>query len=347
MRLLCWSVTLLPAWFQSCSSQVAAKAKFLKDNVPFGFTSKGFLLPPDYLEEHILNLTDIRSVPLVTKTALSSFGVELLDLSAELGQEGIEENCNVSSREVRLTIGQVLLKAVGRRFGRRAIHAHDLSVDLEYSEAYVNNFSGGEHEAEPGVFHADKVWGGIAELTGSPSLSKALELTLDAQWTGQAGGDFEQSISPKQFLRLVAEQAPGLLNIWLSLTPGQIQQWPLVLLLNAENAMSLIARATAEGSLKGAVNTYWTQFQGQNDTISAIRSSVARDTSHSWGFVPDMSFGEALLFYADRTPHGTTALGQLPEQRISAEMQVLVTNEPLTCRETECEGKEAVKVRRL
>jgi len=332
---------LLPIWFDRCSSQ-SAKATFLKDDVPFGFSSEGFFLPPDYLQEHTLNLTEIGSIPAVMKSALASFGVELLDVSAALEQEGISEgDSDVSSQEARLAIGRVLLQAVEGRFGRRAVHVRDVSVNLAYSEASVKNFSG-DDEAEPGIFHADKVWGSIAELLRAPSLSKALELSLDASWMG-SGGDFEQSMLPKQFFRLVAEQAPGLLNIWVSLTPGKIRRWPLAFLLN-QDGQNFIERATAGGTLKDGVNTYWTHFHDQNDTFSGLRSSVAESPSHTWGFVQDMSFGQALLFYADRTPHGTTSLGQLPEQRISAEMQVLVTNEPLACGEPEC---EAIKVRRI
>jgi len=150
-----------------------------------------------------------------------------------------------------------------------------------------------------------------------------------------------QGFGHSDYVRLASAQNPGMLNLWVSLTPGKLVQQPLTLLMkNRHTGETPLSKAER---IEEAVSSMHVYIKGFNDTLTVLRSKVGRDASASWGFRPGMAFGEALLFPTDRTPHSAVWLpdGPADVRRISAEIRVLVTEEPVRLHDEVDEGKHA------
>ena len=315
-------------------TQIPAIATFLQDDMPFGdllsgsirqSERQGFAVNPESLTEVELMLD-----PIPSDVTLKGDGMEVVDLADFLEENGVNpENAAVDQHEIRMGVGRAMLSFLEQRFGREIIHLADtsrVSGGAIYGEATVRDTGSETLRNAHHVIHVDKEWTGISRLTGENGTQGGVRATVRAQWPlaeedfTSRGYDFED------YVRLVHAQDPGMVNLWVSLTPGELRQHPMAFLLNSAKEESAFSSAP---DLNDVASTMHSQIKNFNDTITVLREGITSKETARWGVVPKMTFGQALLFYADRTPHGAVWLTEEPASaRISAEMRVLVTDRP-------------------
>lgn len=329
-------VVLVPAVIDVASASPArAFANFIKDSAPFGNTQEGvelgqrqgFALSPKFLEELELELTEI---PL--DSSLERNGVAVVDLKDALNNRGVfESNCDLSEHATRMALGQTMLRVLEQRFDRQVIHLADTSAvsgGAIYSEATVRNTSSANLRNSHRVIHMDKNWAGISQLINSTSNKESVKATIHAQWPWINENFAKLGYSFQDYQRLAHSGRPGMLNFWVALTPGDLKQQPIAVGLKDPSATRL--PISEKEAIQKRLSTMHVHIKSFNDTISVLRSSQAADGSFQWGFRPNMPWGQALLFYTDRTPHGAVWLKDAPASasRASAEIRVLVTDRP-------------------
>ncbi|CAE7453872.1 unnamed protein product, partial [Symbiodinium sp. CCMP2456] len=305
-----------------------------KPDVPFGDLDEsirqgqrqGFAVNPDSLTQVELNLHPINS-----SFTLRSDGVELVNLAEFLKENDVyPETASVASHETRMAVGKAMLSFLEQRFAREIIHLADtsrVSGGAIYAEATVRHTGSSTLRNAHHVFHMDKLWDGVARLTETSTKEGGVRATVHAHWPFSQQDFEDRGYSFDDYVRMVDAQDPGVLNLWVSLTPGMLNQHPIAFLLNGANGQNAISSAP---DLNDMVSTMHVQIKNYNDTITVLRSSVASAETALWGMAPNMTFGQALLFYNDRTPHSAVWLTQEPDtERISAEIRVLVTDRPL------------------
>ncbi|CAE7036374.1 unnamed protein product [Symbiodinium sp. CCMP2456] len=310
---------------------IPATARFLKADVPFGDLGdsisqgqrQGFAVNPDSLTQVQLNV-----FPIPPSSTLQTDGVEVVDIADFLKENGVRpESASVAKHETRMAVGQAMLSFLETRFGREIIHLADtsrVSGGAVYGEATVRDTGSSTLRNAHHVVHVDKLWSGIARLTETSTMEEAIRATVHAHWPFSQQDFVERGYGFEDYVRIVHAQDPGVVNLWVSLTPGILKQHPCVFLLNGKNGQN--ASSPPDVSM---VTTMHTHIKNFNDTITVLRSSVADSEDALWGMAPNMSFGQALLWYSDRTPHGAVWLNDEPDvERISAEIRVLVTDRP-------------------
>lgn len=321
--------------FWASATPVWAHARFLENSAPFGnihdtiekTQRQGFQLGPKYLKDVRLKLSEIEA-----DASLEHDGVEVLDLKEALSEMGVEAStCRVASHSTRMAIGQAVINVLEQRFDRQVIHLADtsrVSGGAIYGEATCRNTSSPVMRNAHHVFHIDKFWAGISKLLNSNGMSEGVKATSQAHWP-LINDDFARlGYQLEDYKRLAESQNPGMLNLWVSLTDGEIEQQPIAVLMKN--------RSVAEGPLsekdgiEDKISTMHVHFDKLNESITVLRAGLGLNRSLRWGFKPKMTFGQALLFYTDRTPHSAVWLEDAPMNtgRVSAELRVLVTDRP-------------------
>ena len=313
--------------------EIKARGNFLRNDVPNGSQSAieinsegsryGYSVKPEYLETHELLLE-----PMSANTSLKEHGVELLDLRSELEAAGLtEHNCNISSREHRLAIGRVLIEAAERRFSpsMRAIHLADtsrVSGNSIYGEATIRDTDRKSiHRNSHHAFHLDKFLPGIATLNGKDGAYAGAESVVDAYWSHWQQDFSSFGVTKEMAANYIHANAPGLLNLWVSLTPGEIEQEPLV--VADKSTIALKCDAIDESGTVSALNV---NLPGLFETISLLRSRSVEGVRWLWH--PHMHFGEAMIFTTTNTPHSAVWLVDRPWfPRKSAEIRVLMVEQ--------------------
>lgn len=260
-----------------------AIGKFLKDSIPFGDLDdsidigkrQGFAVKEEHLEPQEISLTEI---PI--HASLVSDGVELANLTAILADEGVNEsNSNVSLHETRMAIGRAMIAYLEGRFGKKVIHLGDtsrVSGGAIYGEATVRDTSSSSLRNAHHVFHMDKYWRSLSLLLNG-STEEAIGATASAQWPFIEGDFANRGLSREDYVRTAGAQSPGMLNFWVSLTPGKLVQQPLaVLMKNSSTAGDFASHASNISEFVSSVHVYIKSF---NDTITLLRSSVATEPS--------------------------------------------------------------------
>lgn len=311
---------------------IPATAQFLKADVPFGDLGdsisqgqrQGFAVNPDSLTQVQLNV-----VPIPPSSTLQKHGVEVVNIADFLKENGVSPgSASVADHETRMAVGKAMLSFLEQRFSREIIHLADtsrVSGGAVYGEATVRHTGSSTLRNAHHVVHVDKLWRGIARLTETSTMEEAIRATVHAHWPFSQQDFMEMGYGFEDYVRIVHAQDPGVVNLWVSLTPGVLKQHPCVFLLNGENGQN----AFSSNDDVSMVSTMHTHIKNFNDTITVLRSGMADSADAVWGMAPNMSFGEALLWYSDRTPHGAVWLNDEPDvDRISAEMRVLVTDRP-------------------
>jgi hypothetical protein len=271
-------------------------------------TQNGYSVPPDLLSE-----SEISICPIPPDSTLEESGMEVFSIRSALQNAGItEETVNLNLKSQRLALGQVLLKEISEHFQMATFHLADTSrVDggAIYGEATVRNTSSPNLRGSHHAFHIDKFLPGICELHNRSSNLDALNLLLDAYHHLWAP-DIEREYGIGSLDKIA--KAGIHVNVWVALSQGEIKQKPLVLV--------------HPGSISLSPDSFYTMpvnFPGLNDNISLLKFNPSRDAQYFW--VPDMKFGDLLVFSTFKTAHSSVELlNHSTKSRESAEMRMLL-----------------------
>lgn len=308
---------------------VKARANFVRNDVPFGCTKateaeagsrQGFEVSAD-----LMDTVEIELEPLPADARLEVHGVELLDVRAALEAAGVrEDNVDPANKEHRIAVGKVLIEAAEKRFGggKRAIHMADtsrVSGASVYGEATVRNTAAGSKlRAAHLAVHMDKFLPGVAKFWNHAGARAGAQDFVDTYWEHWKSDFGALGVGKEDAVNCVEGAAPGLVNLWVSLTPGEIKQTPLV----------VADRRTLDLGPEDLdkVSTVAVTFPTLKDTLTLVRSKVAASTRWLWR--PKMRFGEVLLFSTPYTPHSAVHLVDGPEDapRQSAEIRVFIVD---------------------
>ena len=161
-------------------------------------------------------------------------------------------------------------------------------------------------------FHVDKSWTAIGILHNS-SAAGAVEHTID-NYQGIWGSDWSRlGVQRAEAAAAMLDSGASLMvNVWVALTPGTVEQQPL----------AMMDRRSLEVS-RDSVLTMPVSLPGLKETITLLRASTAQNATFFWR--PAMRFGEAFVFSTIATPHSAVALpGRRDSPRLSAEMRMLL-----------------------
>mmetsp|Transcript_6354 Transcript_6354/g.13875 ORF Transcript_6354/g.13875 Transcript_6354/m.13875 type:complete len:362 (+) Transcript_6354:59-1144(+) len=263
--------------------------------------------------------------------SLESDNMELLDISSHLQvQELHAETLNVGRKEDRLRIGSAMLAALQARFpsSQAVFHVADTSrLDGAVpGEATVRNTSDTVVRNSHHMFHIDKFMPQVAKAflgeKASVSEGAAAMVREFEPWYGpdaEAAGVDLQRIAE-------AYAANRVFNLWVSLTPGHIQQEPLALIsrdeVNQDAFMTIL--------MPRASSSNGTNHSTIRDSITLVPKSALNEWTQI-RYRPKMRFGEAFLFSTTSVCHSAVTLltpDGLPVSptagRVSAEMRVAI-----------------------
>jgi len=312
--------------FEQQDTRCSAQAKFLKDSVAFGegeFGPQscqgrlGYSMPEEFLNSQTVQLW-----PIPKHANFIEHGFELLDVSKALSEAGITEaNMDACNPEHRRIVGKVLMEAAEARFGKRAIHLADtsrVSGSAVYGEATVRNTGASSTlRAAQHIFHLDKFLPGIAKLYSQSGSEKGAEAIVNAYWRYWEPDFTHYGVTKEQAVSHTCCAAPGMLNLWVSLTPGEIKQQPL--------AVADMRNILLDDSDVDLVSTHKIIFPGLEDTITVLRPRAIECAKLMYR--PNMKFGEVILFSTTHTPHSAVWLDGQPEAaRCSAEIRLLLVD---------------------
>jgi hypothetical protein len=303
----------------------------MRDEFPFGYGGtevgndgrQGYRVSTEHLVEHTIDLE-----PIPPSATLEVNGVELLDLTEQLRAAGVdEETFNVDRKDHRIAVGEAVLAAATSRFaaiGKRAMHMADtsrISGGAVYGEATVRSTSPGTAlRAGHHAFHIDAYLPGVAEINNDDaSVEAGADRYVDTWWHVWASDMRARNLSKQEIARVIREQSPGLVTIWVSLTPGEILQQPLVLC----DKQTFVP---GSGELQNT-STQMVKFPELNGTITLLRERSMRGAR--WLWQPQMRFGQAFLMSTTSTPHSAVHLlgGQDSAARISAEVRMFILDD--------------------
>jgi len=306
---------------------VEGQAQFLRDEVSFGDRELGpksgqgrlgYSMPAELLESRPVQLW-----PIPADATLADNGFELLSITEALRGMGVtEENFDPTSQDHRCKVGSALIGAAQARFGKRAIHLADtsrVSGSAVYGEATVRDTrAGSKLRAAQHIFHMDKFLPGIAKLYGHTTESDGARRIADAYWHLWEPDFNSFGVTKDAALSYIAGAAPGMLNLWVSLTPGEVINEPL--------AVADMRNILLDDSDIDLVSTHKVVFPGLEDTITVLRQRAIDGAKLM--FRPRMRFGEVIMFSTTHTPHSAVWLPNAPTPgRCSAEMRMLMATD--------------------
>ena len=188
-------------------------------------------------------------------------------------------------------------------------------------------------------FHIDKDFDGIGSLyagknhqlrEGINYRELGVSSTLDAYWNFWKKDHHPRGWTKEDlWIAMNDTQQYRMLNIWISLTPGVIEQSPLAFLdILSEH----------DERWKEKLRTQFMKFKASNDnmlvdTITVMEGKVSDFARIIWK--PDMKFGEVSIFPTFLIPHSAVTLidedGNLSAStaRTSAELRILLMDRNL------------------
>jgi len=185
----------------------------------------GYSVPLNLLQE-----SEIFICPIPRNFTLDESGMEALSVRNALQAAGItENNINLHLKSHRVVVGQVLLTEISRHYNMFTFHIADTSrVDggAIYGEATVRNTRSRSLRKAHHAFHIDKFLPGICDLHNCSSNLDAVNLILDSYYHIWAA-DMEREYGIGQVEKKV--KGGTHVNVWVSLTSGEIEQSPLAL----------------------------------------------------------------------------------------------------------------------
>jgi len=299
----------------SCSS---AFAQFASDHLSTdgntGGASKssnelGYSVPSDFLSGR-----EIVICPLPENATLQTDGMQTLNVRAALSAEGLtEKNMDPQSKAHRLIVGKVLLREIEALFDLKAFHLADTSrVDggAVYGEATVRDTASRTLRKAHHSFHIDKHFAGICKLYDCSSNEEAVRVIIESMghlWAGDLEAE-QVDVAELEYAMLNGRS----INVWLSLTPGHIEQSPLVLVDPTSIRLSHDAFYTMKVNMPGLVGS-----------ISLLKLAQSESARFHW--IPNMEFGDVLVFSNSMTPHSAVrVLNGSDKSRRSAEMRMVL-----------------------
>jgi len=282
----------------------------IKRNASKSGAEHGYSVPLD-----LLSGRDIEICPLSMNSTLSVDGMQTFNVRDALNDEGIaEHSMDPQRKDHRRIVGKVLLQEIEGLFDAKSFHLADTSrVDggAVYGEATVRDTASSTLRKAHYSFHVDKHFAGICKLYGCTSEAEAVQVIMDRiagpLWTE----DLETQnvdISEVQYAMM-----NGLsINVWVSLTPGHIEQSPLVLVDPKSIRSSHDAFYTMKVNMPGLV-----------ESISLLKMEQSETARFYW--IPQMEFGDVLIFSNSMTPHSAVKmLNGSEKSRRSAEMRMVL-----------------------
>ncbi|OLP93808.1 hypothetical protein AK812_SmicGene24243 [Symbiodinium microadriaticum] len=227
-----------------------------KADVPFGDLGdsisqgqrQGFAVNPDSLTQVQLNV-----VPIPPSSTLQKHGVEVVNIADFLKENGVSPgSASVADHETRMAVGKAMLSFLEQRFSREIIHLADtsrVSGGAVYGEATVRHTGSSTLRNAHHVVHVDKLWRGIARLTETSTMEEAIRATVHAHWPFSQQDFMERGYGFEDYVRIVHAQDPGVVNLWVSLTPGAVwlNDEPDVDRISAEMRVLVTDRPAAGG----------------------------------------------------------------------------------------------------
>merc|ERR1711972_499873 len=77
------------------------------------------------------------------------------------------------------------------------------------------------------AFHLDKYLPGVAKFWGQSGVNEGAKAFVDTYWAHWAPDFARYDMDQAATVACVEQAAPGLVNLWVSLTKGEIEQEPL------------------------------------------------------------------------------------------------------------------------
>jgi len=268
----------------------------------------GYSVPLDLLKESAILIC-----PILRNFSMDESGMEVLNMRNALLDAGItEKNINVHLKSQRLVVGQVLLTEISKHFNVSTFHIADTSRfdgGALYGEATVRHTSSRSLRKAHHAFHIDKFLPGISDLHNFSSNLDTVNLILDSYYDIWAR-DMEREYGIDSLEKIVKEATP--VNVWVSLTPGEIEQSPLVLV--NPNSILLVPES---------FYTIMVHMPTMEEHVSLLKLDQSQNAKFFW--VPNMRFGDALVFWNYKTAHSAVKLlNKSTKSRQSAEMRMLL-----------------------
>jgi len=254
--------------------------------------------------------------------SLEREGVEVLSCLEELHAAGVTaDSCDLGQKNIRAKVGEATIQALMKRFGptKIVLHAADtsrVSGGTSYGEATIRDTTPGKTvRTAQSAAHIDHFLPGVAQCLGKNATSEnGAEALIDTYWHL-----WRNDVEPRGLGKAAVKEClmrKMMLNAWVALTPGGVQQDPLAVVdprsVNLEKEQAF-----------QSVNTVPIQFSKVMSTVTVLRSSTAQ--SNRWLWKPEMQFGDMLLFHTTQTPHAAVRLCEAPYvPRQSSEMRVFI-----------------------
>eukprot|EP00747_Dinoflagellata_sp_TGD_P208252 gnl/TRDRNA2_/TRDRNA2_81768_c0_seq1.p1 gnl/TRDRNA2_/TRDRNA2_81768_c0~~gnl/TRDRNA2_/TRDRNA2_81768_c0_seq1.p1 ORF type:complete len:336 (+),score=25.19 gnl/TRDRNA2_/TRDRNA2_81768_c0_seq1:51-1058(+) len=281
--------------------------------------------PMDHMLRNALELQLIQLNRLPEDASLDTQGVELLNVSEQLADAGITElTFDPNSSEHRQVVGQTLIAAIEERFGPkyRVVHmvnGERLSGLAKYGECTIRHTARNESFRTPfHAFHVDKFLPGLAKQSGHEGVHAGAKDFVSMHWPHWRGDLETLGVKQSDVIHSLEETMHGLVNIWVSLTPGIIEQQPLAfmdrrntMLCGSHTLSNVVSIRSGFSKLKDNLNHF-------------LLSRTARCGEFYWK--PRMCFGEAFLFSTLHTPHSAVWLSASSSHthRCSGELRCFV-----------------------
>jgi hypothetical protein len=275
----------------------------------------GYRVVPDALRKVQVHLHPFPGVG-----SFEELGVEVVDVRPALAALGISEDTfDHTNNTQRAIIGKALVEAAQSRFRAQGIHLADLSAasgGASYGDATLRSTAPGAGiRSSHHVLHVDNYLPGIGLHGAGNSTQQGAQHLVDKLWR-QWGPDIEQfNMTKEAAVACIAAKSPGIVNVWVSLTKGVIEQEPVI--VGDKRTLKLTTNSTMTIPIK---------FPNMDDSwpvLTVLRDSAL--TGNRWLYRPNMRFGEAFIFSNTETPHTAAWLvGQELKARSSAEIRLLM-----------------------
>ena len=303
---------------QDESDCTQALAQFALDDLITGETrggaskstsEQGYSVPTHFFTEQ-----EISVCPFPEHITLNTDGMQTSNVKEALKTEGLTaENIDLNQKEHRQIVGKVLLQEMEALFNMKAFHLADTSRadgGAVYGEVTVRDTSSQRLRKAHHSFHIDKFFPGMSKVyncTDDEAVSLLVNELVGHWWVEDMK---RENVKVSEVERAI--QNGHAVNVWISLTPGIIEQDPLVLVDPKTIQLSHESFYT--------MKVHMPQWE---DSISLLKEHQTENATFHW--IPEMQFGDILIFSTSETPHSAVhILNGSTKPRQSAEMRLVL-----------------------